>query len=286
MCPPQSKHEEVDRESLAPNATQDARNGRPSRRGPAQPRKNWGPRVAPVTGRQRDGAQPPAQEEPGPAKLHPSPAVRGTGPSPAQEEPGPATSATRGALVAGHSARPRARTGLEEAPRAYSASTDKHRPGGSAAGIFSVGGRGLAWRERRGHIQRQRTSTGLEEAPRAHSGSTGEDRPGGSAAGTFRVNGRGSAWRKRQRARTGLEEAPRAHSAPTSKDWPGGSAAARTGLEDTFGVNEQGLAWRKRRGRGPTQPTRARNERDSSCTRGRPPEARGPGSARPRPERT
>ena len=74
-------------------------------------------------------------------------------------------------------------------PRAHSASTGEDWPVGSAAGTFSVNGRGLAWRKRRWHIQRQRA---------------------GSAAGTFSVNGRGLAWRKRrwhiqrQRARTGL----------------------------------------------------------------------------------
>ena len=150
------------------------------------------------------------------------------------------------------------RGGLEEAPRAHSA---------------SLGQAGPAWRKRRGHIQRHwdrqgrlggsaagtfnvigTGRAGLEEAPRAHSASLGQAGP---------------AWRKRrghiQRhwARAGLEEAPRRHSA----------SLGRPGLEETDGAPDLPVAPRARDARRTTgtslRRARRTDDRDGSFGDGR-----------------
>ena len=121
----------------------------------------------------------------------------------------------------GHIQRQLATTGLEEAPRAHSASTGNNWPGGSAAGTFSVNWQQPAWRKRRGHIQRQLVATtGLEEAPRAH------------ADGNERTRSGRPTHSGRDTTGTGHSAGPRpARPAPT---WTRGSKAART---DTNGLD-------------------------------------------------
>ena len=83
-----------------------------------------------------------------------------------------------------------ARNGLEEAPRAHSASNGLHRLGGSAAGIFGVKWLAQAWRKRRVQISCKWSSHGRLSAASACRVSL---RAGPSTAGGRRRRGGGQA---------------------------------------------------------------------------------------------